>query len=253
MIPHTRAQTCTHTRTITSSSTMILQARQRRRIVSNAGAILFLAATLALAGGRPGGHANASLATAGLLTGEKPHLSGIFLAINDHSANWTLQQWTQDLGSMRAVGIRFVALAKLLHPVADPSPACPLGNYTAYFSFAGSNGTGTPPSCVQQHGGAAAGSVVGTVLQAARAVGLRVHLGLASYEALYRNGGSPWTSVNTTRSFAYLQATAARALHARHGSTGLIDGFYTEVGVWSFVRWHLHTVAGGARWRNAIP
>lgn len=159
---------------------------------------------------------------------DKPHLGGIFLAISSQAANWTLQQWTEDFERMREVGIEFVILAKLLRPINGPAPGCPVGNFTALFPM--------EYRCVQRANGPE-GTVLVNVLAAARATGLRVHLGLASYEGLYRDGGNPWADLNETRAFASLQAAAAKTLHSLYADTGVIDGFYTEVEESNFASW----------------
>ena len=58
-----------------------------------------------------------------------PHLSGIFLNLNDATAAWTKAQWVTDFRSMQAVGIRFFCLHHPITGINDTLPGCPYGRY----------------------------------------------------------------------------------------------------------------------------
>eukprot|EP01043_Picozoa_sp_COSAG02_P067888 COSAG02_NODE_11072_length_1800_cov_2.527337_1_plen_353_part_10 len=162
----------------------------------------------------------------------KPHLRGIFVDLTPTTMVWTEAQWTADLRSMAALGIEFLVIHHSAVGDANVSTTCPAGIYQVYFEF--SNST----SCFQEAVASASvgsGGTLAAVLQAAKVVGLRVHLGLAEQEKLgpivggVRHNPLYGRYANTTavEHFQEAQVTLARGLWSSFGSTGVIDGFYT--------------------------
>ena len=154
----------------------------------------------------------------------KPRLRGIFVDLTPTTMGWTAAEWTTDLRSMATVGIKFLVIHHSAVGDANISATCPAGTYEAYFEL---NST----DCIR----VGSGGTLAAVLQAAKVVGLRVHLGLAEQEMLgpivdgVRRNPLYGRYANTTAiaHFQEVQATLARGLWNQFGSTGVVDGFYT--------------------------
>ena len=158
-----------------------------------------------------------------------PHLSGIFVALDNVTSARTVSGWTEDLAAMKAIGIKFLVLRAVAQGCSPPqcapiSPACPLGGFRAAFP---TKGAGRPACFVEEHVGI---DTVENVFAAAEAVGLGVHLGLA-YPV---TSSIAKTGLNSTAYFRYLASVnwdLAHELWTRYvverGHT--IAGFYTDV------------------------
>ena len=151
-----------------------------------------------------------------------PHLSGIFLTLDNVTSHRDAAGWEADLRKMTALGIRFFCIAGLAigyeggGDASAVTSSCPLGRYYTYFTP-----IGLDPACFQQMGSHAPGGALGVVLRAAEKVGLRVHLGLADPARLYL----PWHAapVNYSlsgywRSLASMQWAIASTLWTQFGS-----------------------------------
>jgi hypothetical protein len=165
----------------------------------------------------------ALVATVKSLTIDKPHLHGIFLDLTEITAQWSEAEWRVDLQSMRDVGLTFLVVHHTASGVSDASDLCPLGRYASYFP--------TSMACFHQTGSNATGGAVGTIIRAAAAVGLRVHLGLAIQKHLTEPDGQNPLYANATvlQAFRELQSGVARALWTAFGSSNVISGFYTVI------------------------
>ena len=117
-----------------------------------------------------------------------PHLSGIFLNLNDATAAWGKKEWMTDFQSMKDVGMTFFCVH---HPTtgtsANYTDECPYGTYRTKFPP-----TALPSACYEQQEGAA-GSAILTMLDALEEIGgMTMHLGLAyTFEAGF--GLANWT------------------------------------------------------------
>lgn len=153
----------------------------------------------------------------------KPRLRGIFVDLTPTTMGWTAAEWTTDLRSMATAGIEFLVVHHSAVGDANISTTCPAGTYEAYFEL---NDT----DCIR-----GSGATLAAVLQAAKVVGLRVHLGLAEQEKLgpvvdgvRRNPlYGRYANATAVAQFQEVQATLARGLWGQFGSTGVVAGFYT--------------------------
>ena len=158
-----------------------------------------------------------------------PHLSGVFLSINAHTARWTKEQWVADLTSMRDVGIEFFCPRAAANGNGSlPTAACPLGGFEAFFPSAN--------PCFHPAAGMPPGGALATVLEAADVVGLTVHLGLAwPSEDVLKVAGRPVSGSYATyyRALAWLEWSTAQELWALYGAThrSTIVGVYTMLEV----------------------
>jgi hypothetical protein len=152
-----------------------------------------------------------------------PHLTGIFVSLDNVTASRSRAGWVADLTAMKQVGIEWFCVRAVAAGTASPAPsaACPLGGFHLYF----------PPGREQQGACFSAQDVdtVGTILDAAKQVGLGVHLGL----------GYPHTSkfpagMNATeyyRSLAIVNWEVALQLWSLYGQRygTILRGWYTDV------------------------
>eukprot|EP00039_Didymoeca_costata_P010270 m.137841 g.137841 ORF g.137841 m.137841 type:complete len:374 (-) comp14765_c0_seq1:10-1131(-) len=152
-----------------------------------------------------------------------PHLSGIFLALSDTNLNNTLQQWTKELTAMKDVGIEFFCVRAVMRSVHEDTPSCPLGEFESFYPTRMSRNS----SCVKQAITLEA-DPIGTILNAAKTLGLGVHLGMS-----FRSNSS-YPNFNSTqfyREYAYFQWTIAEELWSlykdSYGAT--LQGFYTGI------------------------
>ena len=174
------------------------------------------------------------VATAAALTSQSdtitvPHLSGIFVSLDNVTSARTVAGWTEDLTAMKAIGIEFLVLRAVAQGCSPPqcaptSSACPLGGFRAVFP---TKGAGQPACFVEEHVGI---DTVENVFAAAEAVGLGVHLGLAYpvTSSIAKSG------LNSTAYFRYLASVnwdLAQELWGRYvvGKGHKIAGFYTDV------------------------
>ena len=103
-----------------------------------------------------------------------PHLTGVFVSLDDVTAARSLAGWQSDLSAMKHAGIEWFAIRSTAAGADEPpvSAACPLGGFRVFFP----PGPHQQPPCFQpEHRGL---DTIGTILAAAQAVGLQVHLGL---------------------------------------------------------------------------
>jgi hypothetical protein len=63
-----------------------------------------------------------------------PHLTGIFVSLDDTTANRSVDGWVADLTAMKAIGIEWFCLRAVLGGTETPevSPQCPFGGFIAY-------------------------------------------------------------------------------------------------------------------------
>ena len=188
-----------------------------------------------LAAGVPGRHAAAGPP----MSPSVPHLNGIFLSINGAQANWTQPQWEKDLRAMKAVGIEFFCpRAAADGDGSGPTDACPFGGFTSFFP--------SRNPCFHASPGMPEGGALATLLAAAKAVGLKVHLGLAwpSHVALHavdkRINGSYSLYY---RELAWLEWDTAVELWSLYGEKHRQDiaGIYTMVEESNSVGWFSQT------------
>ena len=138
-----------------------------------------------MASGRPGLHTMRSLlalalgglsvrVSAALPPITVPHLTGVFVSLDDVTAARSLAGWQSDLSAMKHAGIEWFAIRSTAAGADEPpvSAACPLGGFRVFFP----PGPHQQPPCFQpEHRGL---DTIGTILAAAKTVGLQVHLGL---------------------------------------------------------------------------
>ena len=160
----------------------------------------------------------------------QPKLSGIFASLTNATAHWDAAQWTTDMESMKRVGMSFFVLPRPATVTRPPTAACPLGGFDADFAVEGLGECFTQVGDLQAPGGTAM-----TVLAAAAATGLRVHMGLALTEA----AADPYNAT-LVPAYATLQATVARhlwGLATAANLTSVVSGFYTEVEQYNSAWW----------------
>ena len=103
-----------------------------------------------------------------------PHLTGVFVSLDDVTAARSLAGWQSDLSAMKHAGIEWFAIRSTAAGADEPpvSAECPLGGFRVFFP----PGPHQQPPCFQpEHRGL---DTIGTILAAAQTVGLQVHLGL---------------------------------------------------------------------------
>ena len=137
-----------------------------------------------------------------------PHLTGIFLSINNAQALWSKQQWVDDLQAMKDVGIKFFCPRAAADGHSLPTDGCPFGEFTSFYP--------SKNQCFKPVAGMPEGGALAAILAAAKIVGLQVHLGLAwpSESALQAVGGKPINGsyAHYYASLAWLQWETAREL-----------------------------------------
>eukprot|EP00040_Diaphanoeca_grandis_P013990 m.70729 g.70729 ORF g.70729 m.70729 type:complete len:394 (+) comp24268_c0_seq1:64-1245(+) len=152
-----------------------------------------------------------------------PHLTGIFVSLEDTTANWEVTQWVEDLTAMKAIGIQWFCIRATVVGSSSPpiSKECPLGGFVTYYN------TNVTTNCTRPAN--ASVDTIGRVLEAAQQVGLQVHLGLG-----YPSKSSIPTGMNTTtyyKTLAYMNWEIAQQLwggyHSHYGD--VITGWYTDV------------------------
>ena len=157
-----------------------------------------------------------------------PHLSGVFLAIDDVTA--ARSSWRADLQAMVDVGIEFLVVRSTAKGVSyhgenDTAAGCPLGRFQTYFPV--SNGSALAKCTTRQQGN----NTVRTILSDAAALGLGVHLGLAYPESSANAAQRNANATKYFRDYAWLQWATAQDLWAQYGAefNGTIRGFYTDL------------------------
>ena len=117
-----------------------------------------------------------------------PHLSGIFVSLDNTTAARTKQDWLNDLSAMKKIGIEFFVVRSVASgctptpaspwqnacPPTSPA-ACPLGGFYLWFP------RGSAPALSEEcfpAGNTPAVDTIGILLEAASELNLGVHLGL---------------------------------------------------------------------------
>ena len=155
-----------------------------------------------------------------------PHLSGIFLNLNDRTAAWNHSQWVTDFTSMKDVGISFFVLWSTSHGIGNCTQsgtcpvACPYGEYKTYYPT-----PAYPASpCFTAFDGAV-GNALPTMLGALEAVGgMKVHLGLASTVT-----SDPHYALKSWANYTALLSHSLDSVWAAipAAQRALVDGVYT--------------------------
>lgn len=116
-----------------------------------------------------------------------PHLSGIFVALDNTTAARSKAEWTEDLTAMKKLGIEFFVVRSVASGCTSgpespwraacppTSSACPLGGFYTWYPVSSSS---TMPGACFPQGTTHAVDTIGTLLQVASEVNLGVHLGL---------------------------------------------------------------------------
>ena len=161
------------------------------------------------------------------LTSHPARFDGIFVALNPTTAMWSETTWRADIKAMQDVGMSFFVLPHLVRQTGPATATCALGKYDTYFPIDGSSLQAecfTPVGIeIAKH----AGGTFGTVISAANATGMHIHLGLALQDGM----DDPGRNVSVVKSFAWLQWEVAQQLWKLTTAAGLshiVDGFYTE-------------------------
>ena len=100
----------------------------------------------------------------------------------------------------------------------------------------------------------AAGGAVATIVHAAAAAQMKLHLGLAHNTFLYGHGQPyPWfNNEKATSSYAQLQVRLATRLHQLFGHTGVVEGFYTEVEESNSLHWRPQLTAFATQYLGPV-
>lgn len=198
-------------------------------------ALLALAALLSdgghsAAGRRPSDAASSSIRalTAASLDGlppiTVPHLTGIFVSLDNITSARSRSGWTKDLTAMRAIGLEWFAIrATAAGGENGGSADCPLGDFSVFFP----PGQQQQPPCFHpEHPGV---DTVGTILEVAQHVGLKVHLGLGFPK--YSRIPVGMNSTTYYRTLAGINWELAQRLWALYGEKygPILRGWYTDV------------------------
>jgi hypothetical protein len=168
-----------------------------------------------------------------------PHLSGIFVALDDTTASRS--SWQDDLQAMKDVGIEFFIVRSAAVGVEfnATNASCPLGTFDSYYPARAAHLS----RCMRRQRGNA--DALRTVLTAAKGLGLGVHLGLAYPDGAANSYARTANATMWLKEYAWFNWEVAQDLWAQYGAAfnGTIRGFYTGLEVANSVFWSEHTEA----------
>jgi len=167
-----------------------------------------------------------------------PHLSGIFLALDPITSQRSFSGWHTDLSLMKDIGIEFLVIRAAAQGTSwnvttDPKDGCPLGRFKAYYQPL----SGSPlQRCLEQNDRQSKmnndTTTLHTVLSAAKALGLGVHLGLAYPDGAANSAVRNANATQYYKDYAGLQWSIADDVWHQYSSefgNGTILGFYTDL------------------------
>ena len=172
-----------------------------------------------------------------------PTFDGIFLSLNEATAQWDAAHWATDLAAMSAVGMSFLVVPHMARQHGGPTATCPHGLFEVYFPF-DATGSQLPVGCFTQRGldpSVHPGGTVIAMLAAANTTGLGCHLGLV----LQTDPDPRWSNQSGVKSYAWLQWQLAQHLWqvaTAAGYSHVVRGFYTEL-----------EESNSAQWLSAMP
>ena len=170
-----------------------------------------------------------------------PQLSGIFLSGANAAKSFDAARWRAEFGAMKELNLSFAVLRGVLYGDSRSwTSDCPLGLYQALYA----PGPSVQPSkCVMQRGLRTPGGTLGAILQAAKDVGMGIHLGLVWPPAGIRDGPGDFDWNATDLPGKYTQLTAIQLAVAQDiwqqfaQYRDIIHGVYAELEVGNTARW----------------